>query len=199
MAGGGPGMETGVSEDLDEERDLVRRAQAGDGAALEILTRRHLASVHRFCARTAGPAKADDMAQEAMLRMMRGIRGYDGRARFRTWLFTIARNLCIDEARKQRHRQTESLDQTSKEEWSMDPSDGADRTLDRKRLRDALSAAVDRLPPLQREVFLLREEAGLSFKEIAEVTEAPENTVKSRMRYALQALKSALSEAGWTS
>lgn len=187
-----------MSEDLEEERALVRRAQAGDGAALEALVRRHLAPVHRFCARTAGPARAADLSQDAMLRMMRGIRGYNGRARFRTWLFTIARNVCIDEGRKQRHRQTESLDQTSNERWTMDPSEGADRTLERKRLRDALSAAVDGLPPSQREVFLLREEAGLSFKEIAEVTEAPENTVKSRMRYALQALKSALEAAGWT-
>ncbi|MEM1024956.1 MAG: sigma-70 family RNA polymerase sigma factor [Myxococcota bacterium] len=188
-----------MSDDLEDERALVRRAQAGDGDALEGLTRRHLAAVHRYCARTAGPVRAADLAQDAMLRMMRGIRGFDGRARFRTWLFTIARNVCIDDARKRKHRQTESLDQTSNEKWSVDPGEaGAERSLDRKRLRIALSAAVDQLPEAQREVFLLREEAGLSFKEIAEVTGASENTVKSRMRYALQALKSALIDAGWT-
>ena len=124
-------------------------------------------------------------------------------SRFTSWLYAIARNLCIDTLRKEGHRRHRSLDE---------PVQGAngggatlgDHTADRGaevergamagQVRDRLLSALAALPEEQREVFLLREVSNLPFKEIADVVGAPENTVKSRMRYALERLQITLRE-----
>jgi RNA polymerase sigma-70 factor (ECF subfamily) len=105
--------------------------------------------------------------------------------------------------RKGTQRQHRSLDESAGPEDGHGPSLGertADRTANVERsalsleIRTRLFSAIDELPDDQREVFLLREISNLPFKEIAEVVGAPENTVKSRMRYALERLQAALSE-----
>jgi RNA polymerase sigma-70 factor (ECF subfamily) len=119
----------------------------------------------------------------------------------------MARNFCIDEARKGRFRKTESLNEKVNKD-----DDGGDERLDRvasevpqqdrladnTRLRKVIDEAVKELPDEQREVFLLREMSGLQFKDIADLTGVGENTVKSRMRYALAALQKHLQAAGFT-
>jgi RNA polymerase sigma-70 factor (ECF subfamily) len=148
--------------------------------------------------------KAEDLAQETFLRIVKGAQAWERRARFQTWLFTIARNLCVDHARRDRFRRADSLDaegpdgEPSKVESvpgrEIDPGRGAESA----RLRPLLQKALLGLPAEQREVFVLREQAGLPFREIAEMTGANENTVKSRMRYALEGLRKALAAAGIT-
>jgi RNA polymerase sigma-70 factor (ECF subfamily) len=126
-------------------------------------------------------------------------------SRFSTWLYTITRNLCIDHVRKRSLRNHPSLDEP-KQAGDM-VSDGptlGDRTADSRanvertavaaEIRERLMMAVDELPDEQREVFLLREVSNVPFKEIAEIVGVPENTVKSRMRYALERLQAALSD-----
>lgn len=174
--------------------DLVVAVRAGTRGAADALVRRYARPIHRYCARMRGSEAAPDLVQEVFVKMVRRIHSWDGRASFKSWLFTVARNACVDAQRKARHRKTEPLDETSVASHVSTP----ERETERKRLRSALSRAVDALPEAQREVFLLREEAGLSFKEIAELMGTSENTSKSRMRYAMQALKSALEQAGWT-
>jgi len=122
--------------------------------------------------------------------------------RFQTWLYTVARNLCIDQSRRDRFRRADSLDAEGPDgEPSMvdsvpgreiDPERGAASA----RVRPLLQQALLGLPPEQREVFVLREQAGVPFREIAEMVGANENTVKSRMRYALEGLRKALAAAG---
>jgi RNA polymerase sigma-70 factor (ECF subfamily) len=124
-------------------------------------------------------------------------------ARFSTWLYTIARNLCIDHSRKMKLRRHPSLDAPtetsdgSRTLLEVVPSSSTESDVERAAewtaMRRSIVAAVEALPDDQREVFLLREVANLPFKEIAEVTGTPENTVKSRMRYALERLRMALS------
>jgi RNA polymerase sigma-70 factor (ECF subfamily) len=170
---------------------------------MSALVERHHRAVFRFCRRMVGPQRAEDLCQDTFIRAVRGIRGFRGRASFRSWLFTVARNACIDDGRKRAYRKTESLDHASHPGGAPRvesvPASGArpEQEVQRAQLREALSRAVDGLPEEQREVFLLREDAGLSFKEIAEVTRVPENTAKSRMRYALEGLRRALTAAGW--
>ncbi len=173
----------------------MQRFQAGDDRAFEVLVRRHRTPVFSFLVRLTGDrARAEDLCQEAFLRVVRAADGWQPRAPFRTWLFSIARNQAVDEARRQAFRRAEPLDGAASRAASDDPA--PDRSADAALLRPRLEAALAALPDEQREVFLLREYAGLRFHEIAEVTGTPENTVKSRMRYALESLREKLAALG---
>jgi RNA polymerase sigma-70 factor (ECF subfamily) len=186
---------------LDESDErLMLRFQGGDARAFEALVRRHRTPVFSFLLRLTGDrGRAEDLCQEAFLKVVKAAAGWEERARFSTWLYAIARNLAVDESRRMAFRRADPLDAPERrgaEPASDDP--GPDRAADAALVRPKLEAALAALPPEQREVFLLREHAGLRFSEIAEVTGTPENTVKSRMRYALEALRERLEALGVT-
>jgi len=190
-------------EKTDEE--LLAEFQQGDAGAFERLLRRHRSPLYTFFVRMLGDrARAEDLAQETFLRIVKGSAAWEHRARFQTWLYTIARNLCVDAARRERFRRAESLDAQDGEEGAplveavASSGAGPDREAESARLRPVLQRALLALPAEQREVFMLREQAGLPFKEIADLVGANENTVKSRMRYALSGLRKALAEVGVT-
>lgn len=177
------------------------RFQAGDAGAFEALVRRHRTPIFSFLLRLTGDrGRAEDLCQEAFLKVVKASAGWQERARFSTWLYAIARNLAVDEARRMAFRRAEPLDAAAPgdpprpEPAAEGP--GPDRLADSSLVRPKLEAALQALPAEQREVFLLREYAGLRFGEIAEVTGTPENTVKSRMRYALEALRAELAARG---
>jgi RNA polymerase sigma-70 factor (ECF subfamily) len=189
-------------EESDEQ--LMRRFQAGDARAFETLVRRHRSAIWNFLLRHVGDrARAEDLLQETLLRAVKASAEWEDRARVTTWLFTIARNLATDELRRAVHRRAEPLD--GRGDDSPAPIDGAaadglqpDAAVEGALLRPRLEAALAALPADQREVFVLREHGGLGFREIAEVTGVPENTVKSRMRYALEGLRRTLATLGVT-
>src|SRR3954462_15723139 len=96
-------------EPADEE--LLAAYQQGDAEAFEALLRRHRAPLFTFLVRMLGDReKAADLAQETFLRIVKGAQAWERRAPFQTWLFTIARNLCADGARRDRFRRANSLD-----------------------------------------------------------------------------------------
>jgi RNA polymerase sigma-70 factor (ECF subfamily) len=199
---------TVLTELADEE--LFERFRRGERAAFESLLRRHRAPLFTFVLRVLGTgdrARAEDVVQDTFVRVLKGAGDWEQRARFSTWLFTIARNLCLDAMRRDRHRRAESLDQPAAADADGDAGRalgetlegsqaGPERLADAARLRPLLTAAIEKLPPEQREVFVLREHAGMPFKEIAELTKTGENTVKSRMRYALESLRRTLEAHG---
>ncbi len=183
-----------LSDDADER--LMLRFQAGDDRAFEVLVRRHRTPVFSFLVRLTGDrARAEDLCQEAFLRVVRGAGAWKPRARFQAWLYAIARHLAVDEARSRTHRRAEPLDGSPAAQAAADDP-APDRSAEAALLRPKLEAALAALPDEQREVFLLREYAGLRFHEIAEVTGTPENTVKSRMRYAIESLRERLVALG---
>jgi RNA polymerase sigma-70 factor, ECF subfamily len=187
-----------VQADESDER-LMLRFQAGDARAFEVLVRRHRTPVFSFLVRlTADRARAEDLCQEVFLKVVKASRTWEERARFRTWVYAIARNLAVDEARRAAFRRAEPLDAPGPAGAAAHPADDPppDAAAAAALLRPKLEAALAALPPEQREVFLLREYAGLRFAEIADVTGTPENTVKSRMRYALEALREGLAALG---
>lgn len=182
--------------------------KSGDARAFATLVARHRQPVFNFILRYVGHRqRAEDLLQETWLKVVRSSSEWEPKARFTTWVYTIARNLCVDSARKEAFRATDSLDApVSGDEGAEGRSKGElvadevgqtpDRAAHNVRLRPLLERAIASLPPEQREVFLLREYQGIGFKEIAEVTGVNENTVKSRMRYALEGLRKKLAEWG---
>jgi RNA polymerase sigma-70 factor (ECF subfamily) len=193
-----------VQGDATDEMLMVRY-QRGEREAFVALVRRHNRPVYNFVLRQLRvPSVSEDVTQEVFMRLVQNAADFKHEARFLTWLYTIARNLCIDQLRKLSHRRHASLDQPladSADQTTLldsisdpDPHASAERSAASAQVRSSIVRAVDALPDDQREVFLLREVANLPFKEIAEITGVAENTVKSRMRYALDRLKDALCE-----
>jgi RNA polymerase sigma-70 factor, ECF subfamily len=184
---------------------LMVRYQRGDREAFAELVRRYETPMYNFVIRHLRHTEsAADITQDVFLRVVQNAAEFKHEARLSTWLYTIARNLCVDHLRKQSHRRHPSLDQPLRDgddqrpllESVADahPRASVERTAISGQVQNRIVEAVEKLPDEQREVFLLREVANLPFKEIAEITGVGENTVKSRMRYALDRLQDALSE-----
>ncbi|MDB4941913.1 MAG: putative Ecf-type polymerase sigma factor [Labilithrix sp.] len=183
------------------DETLMLRYQQGDRAAFPILVRRHQRALFNFAFRQLRvPQLAEDVVQETFVRVVQNAADFKHEARFTTWVYTITRNLCIDQLRKGAHRKHPSLDHGRGEdgdgptlgEVTADPHASVERQAAGTQLKERIARAVDKLPDDQREVFTMREVLNLPFKEIAQITGVPENTVKSRMRYALERLQEAL-------
>ncbi len=191
-----------VSEENDSDEALMLRYRAGEVRAFERLLERHRKPIYNFILRSVlQSALAEDLLQETFLRVIRGAATWERQAKFSTWLYTIARNLCVDQSRRQKLRRAQSLDAPVDREGHAtlldrlpDGRGAIDRQAIDKQLGLRLQLAIDQLGEEQREVFVMRELLDLPFKEIAEIVGAPENTVKSRMRYALEKLREALDE-----
>jgi RNA polymerase sigma-70 factor (ECF subfamily) len=198
----------GRGELLDGERsdeDLMLAFGAGEGAAFEELVARHKRGLYNFLLRSVhNQSRAEELLQEVFLRVIRAKDRYQRTARFTTWIYTIARNLCVDESRRQKFRRTLPLEAKRRgkgEDSGLSVLDvteagevGIDAASEAPKIRDRVAAAIQNLPDDQREVFIMRQFGGLSFKQIGEAVGAPENTVKSRMRYALEKLRGDLKD-----
>lgn len=185
-------------EDLSDE-ELMIAYREGDVAAFEVLVKRHEGPMFNFILRSTGRRDlAEELLQEVFIRIVKSAPKYEQTAKFTTWAYTIARNICIDRARKANKYGEVSLDrtmgddgegQTFKDALVDEEGDSSTVDYDRKQFVKRLEAALEELPDEQRDVFVMREFSGLKFREIAEVLEIPVPTVKSRMRYALEALR----------
>jgi len=191
-----------MSDQTDEQ--LMQAYREGNPRAFELLLARHERKVWHFLRRSVGDATlAEDLLQEVFLRVIKASGEWKGEAKFTTWMYAIARNLCVDHARRAVHRDARSLDaptrkddeasETLHDRLADDGRDAEGLTSDAE-VRVRIDAAVAALPPDQREVFLLREVMDMPFAEIGAVVGAPEPTVKSRMRYALERLREALAD-----
>jgi len=162
----------------------------GDPAAFETLYARHRARLYGFVLRSVkSRAIGEELFQEIWLRVIEARMRYTPQARFTTWLYTIAHNHLVDHWRK-RGLTLVSLEGDEMPGASPDPADHAEA-------RESLArfaAALEALPPLQREAFLLHEESGLNVAEIAAATRTNEEAAKSRLRYATAKLKAAISD-----
>jgi len=184
---------------------LMMRFQAGDRAAFAGLVRRHKTAIYNFILRLVrSTSAAEDLVQDVFVRIVQSAVDFKHESRFTTWAYAIARNICIDHLRKMSFRQHPSLDQPPgsapdgptllDRTADVHPSAAVERSAIGVELGRRITRCVEQLPDEQREVFLLREVANLPFKDIASITGVPENTVKSRMRYALERLQENLSE-----
>ena len=159
---------------------------------------RHQRALHGYLrAMTGHAADADDVFQETWLRVIRNPGSFRSGA-FNAWLWCIARNLLIDRLR--RRKPVVSLDDAAPEHASLidlTPAPGLQppAELEASEIARQVAAAVAKLPPDQRDVFLLRTQGGLTFAEIAALRRVPLNTALGRMHYAIQRLRRELGPA----
>ncbi|MDB5967050.1 MAG: polymerase subunit sigma-24 [Polaromonas sp.] len=192
-------MATPPPTDDDADKALMLRYAAGDLAAFDTLYGRHELAVWRFVLRSVRQeAVADDLLQDVWFAVARAAPSYVPSARFRTWLFTLAHHRLVDHLRAARHHV--SLDLQDEQGGSLADTLAADsgfgpvRRLESHEQAAALLAAVEALPPDQREAFLLQAEGDLTVEEIAAATGTPFETAKSRLRYARNSLRRQLQE-----
>ncbi len=180
----------------DEDAQLMLAYGRGEMRAFETLYSRHRAALYRYLVRQARDTEiANDLFQEVWSRVIVIRARYEPRAKFRTFLFTLAHNCFIDHCRRVKSRPA-GLVLEDADAADLLPADDALRP-DAKMERDEISrryrAALATLPQEQRDVYLLHEESDLSLDEIAKITGVGAETAKSRLRYAVGKLKAALS------
>jgi RNA polymerase sigma-70 factor (ECF subfamily) len=192
----------------EEDAALMQAWIGGDLRAFEILYGRHKGPLYRYLLRHARDrALADDLFQDTWSRLIAARARYEPRAKFQTFLFTLAHNLFIDHCRRASVRPvsasslpgTQADDDDDADERSLgtvaapEPTQ-PERRAEQQEMGARIRAALDALPREQRDVFLLYEETGLSLEEIAAVTGVGAETAKSRLRYAVAKLRAAMAD-----
>jgi RNA polymerase sigma-70 factor (ECF subfamily) len=179
----------------DEDAQLMLAYAGGEMRAFESLYSRHRAALYRYLVRQARDGEvANDLFQEVWSRVISNRARYEPRAKFRTFLFTLAHNCFIDHCRRVKARPA-GLGIEDADAADLLPADEdtrPDTALERDETTQRYRAALATLPPEQRDVYLLHEESQLSLEEIARVTGVGTETAKSRLRYAVGKLKAAL-------
>ena len=173
---------------------LMLAYAAGDTAAFERLYARHRGRLYRFLLRQArDPSLADEIFQDVWQRVIAARQQWQPEAAFSTWLFRIAHNRMNDHWRAQKHRPAAPDDADERAARVPDPHT-PERTLSEFEQRRRLQMALDELPEEQREVLTLRLEQELTLEEIGDITGVGRETVKSRLRYAMDKLRARLHE-----
>lgn len=171
----------------EEELRLVRRVQNGEAEAFEELVRAHEKTVYNLALRLVGnPQDAEDMAQEAFLKVYRSLPEFRGESKFSVWLYRIVSNVCLDHLRRQGRRPASSLttedEDGEEQQWDVpDESQSPERLLEQKLTREAVQRGLETLPEDQRQILLLREIRGMSYEEIGQTLDLEPGTVKSRI------------------
>jgi RNA polymerase sigma factor (sigma-70 family) len=183
------------------DEDAMLAYASGDASAFATLYDRHERPVHRFILRTLGagasPDIADDLLQDTWFAVARQAPNYQPTAKFTTWLYTIARSRVIDHLRAKKAHVSLDIsgddDEASlKDLIAADERNEPLRQVESRQQARAFLGAVQSLPEEQRVAFMLQAESDMSVEQIAEVTSAGVETVKSRLRYARAKLRGAL-------
>lgn len=163
-----------------------------DKHEFERLIERHGPGLFSFLLYRLGRREdAEDAYAEVIMKAWQGLAGYQERGRVQAWLFTIAHRQVVDAVRKESHRRAAPLED-GPEPASREP--GPEREAEGGYARERIGRVLAELPPEQRDVFLMREYGGLSFKEVAEATGCPLSTALARMRYAVLKLRDRLGD-----
>jgi RNA polymerase sigma-70 factor (ECF subfamily) len=180
------------------DEELIEACRQGEASAFDVLVGRWEDKIRGACWRVLGSEdEARDVAQEAFLKAYRGLSGFKQEARFSSWLYQIAVNLCRDRLRRRRTRAAVSLDELeSSGSVLVEGGPGVQDALIREDLASAVRRAISALSPEQREVVILKEYQGLTFLEIAQALDVPVSTVKTRLYRGLGQLRLRLERQG---
>lgn len=190
---------------MTDELKLIKKAQKGDVSAFEQIISRYQSVVYSVSYRYAGNSEdASDMAQEVFLKMFRTINSFKFRSRLSTWIYRVATNTCLDLLKKQRSVFSENaysydggfedLDGNQNFAEVEDTRFMPDKKAEQAETKDVINRAIGRLPDDYRTAVILRDIRGLSYDEIADITDCSVGTVKSRISRARKNLREILSE-----
>jgi RNA polymerase sigma-70 factor, ECF subfamily len=181
------------------DEELVASAKDGDRGAFEELVERHKRKAYHIAfdfARDREEAK--DLSQEAFLKAFTNLKKFDGRSSFYTWFYRILVNLCLDYKRRQKRAPADEFDETV--EHQVEPSHeprmpiSPDQHVFAGQFSRKVGIALEALPAKQRTAFILKNHQGLSIKEIAEMMQTAEGTVKVHLHRAVTSLRQRLAE-----
>jgi RNA polymerase sigma-70 factor (ECF subfamily) len=181
------------------DEELVKLARGGDSNAFEVLAERHQQKAYHIAfgfARDREEAK--DLSQDAFLKAFMNLKNFDGRSSFYTWFYRILVNVCLDHKRRRSSRTNEEFNESV--ENQVEPSHPSalaatpDKVVMASQLSNKVGVALEALPAKQRTAFILKNQQGLSIKEIAEVMDTAEGTVKVHLHRAVKALRETLAE-----
>ena len=194
-------MGLSIQMQTDPDIQLMLRVRDGDQNAFRMLFDKYKQPVINYCYRYCGhPAVAEELAQETFLRVYKASASYRAKARFSTWLFKIATNVCLNEIRRPVHRaRIESMDQPGREECDAPRETPAapeesmpDALLEAHQDQFMVRRAMGRLPETQRAALLLRATEGFSYQEIGRQLNRSENHVKTLIHRGRQKLRKIL-------
>ena len=175
---------------LTDDGDLVARSKTGDHAAFGQLVHKYQGRVYNLCRHMIPDADdAQDAAQDTFLKAYVGLRTFEPRSAFYTWLYRIAVNTCLDHRRKSRPR---LLEDPSATDDLPSPQPSPDRLYQSRETGRLIETALQRLPKKLQAVIVLKEIEGLSYEEIAKTLSASVGTVKSRIARAREELRKIL-------
>jgi RNA polymerase sigma factor (sigma-70 family) len=185
-----------VAKDQRTDDALMHAFRDGDALAFEELYKRWRGPLYRYFLRQCTHAgQAEELFQDIFMRVIGAAATYQGNAKFSAWLFRIAHNRLVDHWRAAGVEPVDPMpiNHCDDDDYEFDPpapvETGPEQQVERLALGKSLVAALTALPELQREAFLLAEEAGLPLDEIAALTGVGRETIKSRLRYATAKLR----------
>ncbi|MDX1671712.1 MAG: RNA polymerase sigma factor [Balneolaceae bacterium] len=171
------------------DAQLVKKFQGGDVTAFNKLVERWQHRIHRFAYRYfASHDEAMEITQKTFIKAYKKIGTLDDVEKFSSWLYRIANNLCLDETKRAGRRRSAPLEAVGQEP-ARSVASNPEAEIANKQLTSILHQALNQLPVEQRIVVIMKEYEGLKFREIADILDEPENTVKSRMYYGLKSLR----------
>ena len=169
--------------------EVVAGCQAGSRESRRLLYERFHGSTYRLLVRMVGEREAPDLLQDVFVQVYAKILQFAGQSRFATWLYRLATNVALQHLRKMGRQRHASLDTDPEDVQAADGQAGERQEL--------LQAALQRIDPQLRAIFLLRELEDQSYRDIALALEIPEGTVGSRLNRARRELKEHLAALGW--
>ena len=180
------------------DEELVSRSIGGDADSFNQLVLRWERPIYALAYRVIGREEdARDVCQETFLRAFRALGGFRGQAKFSSWLYRIALNLCRDWVRRQRRTPVVPLPEdvdVIELAASREPTEPIEELVARRDLTRAVEKAMARLPEEQRTAIILKEYHGLTFQEIADLVGCPLSTVKTRLYQGLTVLRRELDQ-----
>ena len=186
-----------INMENSSDKQLIIDYLSGNEKSLEVLIKRYLKPIYSFAYRYVGnDQEAEDITQEVFVRVWRNLKKFDQNKKFKTWIFSIAKNTSIDWLRKKKAIPFSNFENEKGENWLIktiaDPCPLPDEIFEQTGIAKILNSAMNQLSPKYRMVLFLRYNDHFTFREIAESLNEPISTIKSRHRRALILLKKLL-------